>query len=209
MSTPPSTALPRVLRRHRYRFVASALTLAMLVASVGVGATSSVSAQADVCPPVDHPVDADDPSIIVDAPEPGAAVESPVQIAGEARVFEANVLIAIYDANGTEVASTFTTAHEAAPAMAPFATQVVFNVTQTQDGCIWIFEESADDGSARNVVAVPVTLTASEEAPPPAPTGDAGIGSNAPILVLTLTVIAAAWLVLAGRVATGAPERTR
>lgn len=186
----------------RNALVASALILSLLAASL-VFSPTPLAAQGSACPPVDNPVDEADPAITVVEPAPGDSVTSPVRINGEARVFEANVRIMIFDAAGNAVADSFTTAAAGAPEMAPFATQIVFQVNETQEGCLWVFEESAQDGSAVNVVAVPVTLEADEVGPEPAPTGDAGIGSNASAVVLVLTLAGAAWVVLAGRVVTG------
>lgn len=131
------------------------------------------SAQAaDVCPANPSPVDAADPSIIVNAPAPGQTISSPVTVSGQARVFEANVRITIFDATGTVLADTFTTASEAAPALAPFSAQVPFAGTTAQQACVRVFEESAQDGSPRNVVQVEVNLSTPTK--PPA-TGTAGM----------------------------------
>ena len=105
------------------------------------------------------PVDPSDPSIIVDTPSDDATVTSPVRVEGLARTLEANVRITIFGQGGSVVADTFTTAAEGAPALSPFATDVSFTVTREQPGCLRVFETSASDGSPRNVVQIPVTLT--------------------------------------------------
>lgn len=141
----------------------------LLVVSVG---SITVARGADVCPANPSPPDAADPSISVDSPSRGDTVSSPVSVEGKARVFEANVRITVFDAAGHILADTFTTAAEGAPALAPFATSVAFNTAEQQQGCIRVFEESARDGSPRNVVQVEVNL-----APPMAPpnTGSGGL----------------------------------
>jgi len=111
--------------------------------------------------------------MIVDAPEDGATISSPVSISGQARVFEANVRITIFDAAGAVLVDTFTTAAEAGPALAPYSTAVSFTTTVEQQGCIRVFEESAMDGSPRNVVQVEVTLSPPSTTPPT--TGSAGL----------------------------------
>src|SRR5438093_276910 len=49
------------------------------------------------------------PPIVVETPLIGQRVSSPVTISGTANVFEATVSIRILDANGNELANTFTT----------------------------------------------------------------------------------------------------
>ena len=150
---------------------ASALVTFLVALTVSVGWITSARA-ADVCPANPSPPDAGDPSVIVDAPTAGATVTSPVTISGKARVFEANVRITIFDAAGNVLVDTFTTASEAGPVLAPYTASVAFNTANQQQGCIRVFEESAQDGSPRNVVQVEVNL-----APPTTPpqTGTGGL----------------------------------
>ena len=116
---------------------------------------------------------------------------SPVRISGQARFFEANVRIAIFDAAGNVLADTFTTAAEGAPTLAPFSADVPFTVTSEQPGCIRVFEESAKDGSAVNVVQIETTL-APKLSPPQ--TGSGGL--------LADESGSASWLLPAGTAAT-------
>jgi immunoglobulin-like protein involved in spore germination len=151
------------------------VTIGALIPSVGSG----VQAQgAGVCPDNPSPPDAADPSVIVDTPEEGDRVTSPVTISGRARVFEATVSITIFDADGNPIVETFTNAAEAGPTLAPYSAAVPFTVSAEQKGCIRVFEESADDGSPENVVQVEVTLV---PATTPPKTGSAGLqgGSDA------------------------------
>ncbi len=150
--------------------VAALLTVFALTVAVVSPFTSVLAA--DACPANPSPPDAADPSMIVDAPKSGATVTSPVTIAGQARVFEANVRIKIYDASGSVLADTFTTASQGAPALAPYSADVPFSVSSKEQGCIRVFEESAKDGSPVNVVQTEVLL-----APPTTPpsTGSAGL----------------------------------
>jgi hypothetical protein len=157
------------------------LVLWLLVCSVGLlvvapGSGSVAAQSAGVCPDNPDPPDAADPSVIVDTPEDGDRVTSPVTISGRARVFEANVSITIFDANGNELVETFTMASEAGPALAPYSASVAFTTTTEQKGCIRVFESSAQDGRPTNVVQVEVTLAPPGTKPPS--TGDAGLGSD-------------------------------
>lgn len=149
----------------------TALVAIAVLLTVSLGSITLARA-ADVCPTNPSPPDAADPSIIVDMPSKGDTVSSPVTISGKARVFEANVRITIFDAAGNVLADTFTTAEEGAPALAPYTASVPFNTASQQQGCIRVFEESAQDGSPRNVVQVEVNL-----APPTTPpnTGSGGL----------------------------------
>lgn len=142
--------------------------LAIMVAMVSPFA----HAQAAVCPPNPSPPDSSDPSMILEMPSAGESVTSPVTVSGQARVFEANVRITVFDATGNVLADTFTTAAEGAPALAPYSEAVSFTTATQQQGCIRVFEESARDGSPVNVVQVEVVL-APETTPPN--TGDAGL----------------------------------
>ncbi|HEU0072874.1 MAG TPA: Gmad2 immunoglobulin-like domain-containing protein [Dehalococcoidia bacterium] len=154
------------------------------------------------CPANPSPPDAADPSMILDEPMMGDTVTSPAHISGLARVFEANVRITIYSASGMVLEDTFTTAAEAGPALAPFAADVAFGVLSEQAGCVRVWEESAADGSPRNVVQVEVNLSPGTTAEPTptataAPvalpdTGNAGLaeaGSIAPSVVALATML--------------------
>lgn len=145
-------------------------------------------ATALACPANPSPPNPADPSMVLSVPAAGATVSSPVHIAGLARVFEAHVHIIVYSASGMVLTDTFTMSAEAAPVLAPFSADVPFTVLTVQAGCIRVFEESAVDGSPRNVVQVEVNLApAASAAPTPTPTpapvtppstGDAGLANQ-------------------------------
>jgi hypothetical protein len=99
------------------------------------------------------------PPIVVEAPLIGQRVSSPVTIAGTATVFEATVSIRILDANGKELANTFTTATCGTGCRGDYSVAVSYSVGHEQQGTIEVFESSAQDGSAINVQSIPVTLT--------------------------------------------------
>ena len=111
-----------------------------------------------VCGPNPGPPNPADPAIRVSAPAPGARVTSPLQVSGQARVFEATVSLALLNAVGRTIAEGFTTAEAGAPALAPFSTTLAFTVTTETPACLWVFEASARDGSPINVVQIPLTL---------------------------------------------------
>jgi hypothetical protein len=182
------------------------LLIATLLAAAGLAlapaATPGVEAT-QACPANPSPPDAADPSMILDEPMMGDTVTSPVHVSGLARVFEANVRVTIYSASGMVLEDTFTTAAEAGPALAPFAADVAFGVLSEQAGCIRVWEESAQDGSPRNVVQVEVNLSpgAAAATPTPAPvtppdTGDAGLSHGPAEWPTPAAFAAAAMLVL-------------
>ena len=105
----------------------------------------------------------DGAAIVVESPEPGASVSSPVTISGTASVFEATVQLRILDADGEEIASAFTTASAGAPERGDFSEEVEFTVDEAQDGVIEAFEQSvASPGESPErelfTVEVPVQL---------------------------------------------------
>jgi hypothetical protein len=100
------------------------------------------------------------PAILVQTPLIGARVSSPVTISGTADVFEATVSLRILDANGHEIARTFTQASCGTGCRGDYSIAVPYQIATEQQGTIEVFESSAKDGSAINVVAIPVTLTA-------------------------------------------------
>ncbi|MSQ10834.1 MAG: hypothetical protein EXR52_07530 [Dehalococcoidia bacterium] len=85
-------------------------------------------------------------------------VKSPISVQGQARVFEANVQIALRDKGGQTLASSFTTASKGAPDWGDYKADLPFRVTVQQEATLEVFALNARDGSPQFVVAVPVTL---------------------------------------------------
>jgi hypothetical protein len=97
-------------------------------------------------------------SIEVATPAAGDTVTSPVTIAGTADVFEATVSIQILDATNNVIADTYATATCGSGCRGDFSIDVPFSVGSPQRGVIRVFEVSAENGKAMNVVRIPVTL---------------------------------------------------
>ncbi len=97
-----------------------------------------------------------EPVIWVTAPLPGEAIESPVQISGNARVFEATVNIRIKDAQGKTLAEGYSTASEGAPGRGEFQKEMTFKAPAMGEGLIEVFWQSMKDGSEQDLVTVPV-----------------------------------------------------
>jgi hypothetical protein len=79
-------------------------------------------------------------------------------VSGTADVFEGVVSVRVIDAAGHEIARTFTTASCGTGCRGAYSVAVKFTVSAAQQGAIEVFETSAKDGSAVNLVRIPVTL---------------------------------------------------
>lgn len=98
------------------------------------------------------------PQILLESPLPGARVASPVRLTGTANTFEATVQIQVLDAEGNTLSSSFTTATSGNGTRGTFDTTIGFDTTEEQEGTLFLFEQSAEDGSPLHEVRVPVTL---------------------------------------------------
>ena len=97
---------------------------------------------------------------VIDEPDAGDSVTSPVTISGQVLAFEATYQIGIFDADGDAIVETFGTAGPAEVGeLAPFSIDVPFSVTEETPACIWVYEQSARDGSPIHVGQIPVTLS--------------------------------------------------
>lgn len=112
---------------------------------------------ADVCQP--NPDPATPEFQIIDQPSAGDTVTSPVTISGQVLAFEATYQIGIFDAAGDPIVETFGTAEATEVGeLAPFSIDVAFEVDEPTPACIWVYEQSARDGSSIHVGQIPVTL---------------------------------------------------
>jgi len=112
----------------------------------------------------DHPWSRKDfagllPAITVESPTIGQRVSSPVTVSGTANVFEATVSLRILDASGNEIARTFTQASCGTGCRGDYSVSVLYTIGSEQRGTVEVYEVSAKDGSAINVVDIPVILT--------------------------------------------------
>lgn len=148
------------------RTLGAVAAVAMLVAACGSrveDVTDVLSPSASPTPtptpqPTAEPTTGAKPAIVVRTPQPRDELLSPVTIAGTADVFEATVSIRILDANGGELAATFTTATCGSGCRGTFSEEVFFFTEDRQEGTIEVFESSAEDGSPLHLVSVPVVL---------------------------------------------------
>ena len=111
----------------------------------------------NVCLPNPDPATAE--FQILDQPAPSSEVTSPVTVSGQVNYFEATYQIAIYDEAGTALVETFGTAPGPDIGMlGSFSDDVAFAVSEPTPACLWVFEQSARDGSLINVGQVPLVL---------------------------------------------------
>ena len=101
-------------------------------------------------------------AITVTEPKPGDWVNIPVRVKGTASVFEATVIIAVESADGSKTfCKTFATASEGAPGRGSFEAQITFpppSFEAPTDARVQVYSQSAEDGSAQNLVSVPFVI---------------------------------------------------
>jgi hypothetical protein len=96
---------------------------------------------------------------VLDAPLPNTSVSSPVTVSGRVLAFEGTYQVAIYDVDGNAIVETFgTAAGEEIGQLADFSIDVAFEVSEQTAACIWVYEQSARDGSPIHVGQIPVVL---------------------------------------------------
>jgi hypothetical protein len=96
------------------------------------------------------------PPILVQQPTPGARVTRSITVSGLANVFEGTVSIQVRDATGAVLAEGFGTG--AMGEWLSFSATVVVPPTASGPLVVRCYEASAEDGSPRNIIDVPVEL---------------------------------------------------
>jgi Immunoglobulin-like domain of bacterial spore germination len=120
-----------------------------------VANTATPSPIANVCQT--NPSPATSAQTVVNQPQPGDLVTSPVTVSGQINAFEAQFNIAIKDASGADIA-TQPGHSQQGQTLSPFNESVAFTVATQTLACLWVFDLSAKDGSLIQVVQVPITL---------------------------------------------------
>ena len=86
-------------------------------------------------------------------------MRNPVQVKGTAAVFEGTVQIVVRNGQGETVGRGFTTATAGAPERGDYDVRVPFALAGgRQNGSVEVFSTSPRDGTAENLVRVPVVL---------------------------------------------------
>ena len=118
----------------------------------------SPTGQPDVCQP--NPDPATPEFQVIDQPSAEETVTSPVTVSGRIVANEATFQVTIYDADGNIIVDTFDMNEQTeAGELAAFSLDVPFSVTEETPACIWVYEQSARDGSPIHVGQIPVTLS--------------------------------------------------
>ncbi len=125
--------------------------------SVVASSTGSPTSIPNVCLPNPDPATAD--FQILDAPAPLSEVTSPLSVSGQVNYFEATYQIAIYDESGFALIETSGTAQQPdMGVLGPFSRNIRFGVSEPTPVCLWVYEQSAMDGSPIHVGQVPLVL---------------------------------------------------
>lgn len=98
------------------------------------------------------------PAIVVEEPRPNQEISSGDPVAGFANVFEANVSIRLFDQNGKKLLETFSTATCGTGCWGDYTEPLDFEVTERMEGRLEVLTYSAEDGSERDVISIPVVL---------------------------------------------------
>jgi len=98
------------------------------------------------------------PAIVVEAPLPGQAVNSPIKVAGTANTFEATVNYTLTGQSGKVLKDGFTTATSGTGTRGTFSFTISYPAGSAGNATLSVYEVSAKDGSRINVVDIPVAL---------------------------------------------------
>jgi Immunoglobulin-like domain of bacterial spore germination/Sporulation and spore germination len=100
------------------------------------------------------------PRVVVLGPVVGQRVSSPVTVTGTADTREATVNVRLLDAAGHEIATTFTTATCGNGCRGAYSVALPYQGCAEQAGTLEVYQISGEDGSRRDVVAIPIVLSA-------------------------------------------------
>jgi len=97
-----------------------------------------------------------EPAVWVTHPVENQVISVPLLVKGSARVSEGAVFVRLKDKSGKILAEGRTTAAKGAPGRGDFELSLKFEPPPAGQGYLEVFEKSAQDGSERNKVTVPV-----------------------------------------------------
>lgn len=103
-------------------------------------------------------IEAETPQILVEAPLPNDRVASPLHISGTANTFEAGFVVEILDADGKTLSRKPVTATSGTGTRGTFSDEIGFDVAKEQDGWLYAYEPSAEDGKPIHEVRIPLVL---------------------------------------------------
>ncbi|MBX2998783.1 MAG: hypothetical protein KF893_09765 [Caldilineaceae bacterium] len=96
-------------------------------------------------------------AIEVFSPVEGGVYNSPIEVIGYSRTFEASVMMRLLDSQGTLIAERYAMGGSV-DGYDFFHTHLRFFVSEVQTGTLQIFEEDAENGGAAYTVTIPLTL---------------------------------------------------
>jgi hypothetical protein len=124
----------------------------------GVTATPSTETPiADVCEP--NPAPATPETNVIESPEPLSKHQGSLGVTVEGQIASAtgSFKIRIYDARGAVVSGASGVAAQPG-VLSPFSQLVTALTVGEQPACIWVYEESPQDGSPVNVAQLPIVI---------------------------------------------------
>jgi hypothetical protein len=110
---------------------------------------------ANVCQP--NPSPGTPQTVQIDTPAPFSKHRAKLTVTGKIAAPEATFKIRIFDGNGAVISGAGAMSAEG-QVLSPFSQEVLAAVAEEQPACIWVYEESAQDGSPTNVAQVPVVI---------------------------------------------------
>lgn len=97
-------------------------------------------------------------AIVLESPLPGESVRSPLTIAGNANVFEAQFMVEVLDAKGDVLVSQSAMATSGSGTRGTFSEQILLPASYEGPATIVLFEPSAKDGSRTNEVRTEIMV---------------------------------------------------
>lgn len=92
-------------------------------------------------------------------PAGGSSVVSPLKVSGESNsTFEQNLVVAVYDSTGKQLALKPATIQAELGRRGPFSIEIPFTVTREQPGRVSVYDTSAANGGIIHLASVEVTL---------------------------------------------------
>ena len=110
----------------------------------------------DVCGP--NPAPGTPETIVIEQPTPLTKHAGSLTVTGQIAAFEATFKVRIYDANGSVLVGATGMSAEG-QTLSPFSQEVDLSVAEEVPACLWVYEESAVDGSPTNVAQVPISVS--------------------------------------------------
>ena len=110
---------------------------------------------ANVCQP--NPSPGTPETVQIDSPAPFSKHRAKLTVTGKIAAFEAAFKIRIFDANGAVISGASAMSAEG-QVLSPFSQEVLAAVVDAQPACVWVYEESAQDGNPTNVAQLPIVI---------------------------------------------------